>query len=116
MILTSFIITFLVNVAGDILLIPFFKNEGAAFAFLAACLVQTIYYLRKNAVTELKNAWYQLIACTLCALLSGFLSRLLFPNSWVILPSAIVFYTTSLFITSQIRLTDRKDLKQLFNW
>jgi O-antigen/teichoic acid export membrane protein len=116
MILTSFMITFLVNVAGDVSLIPFFKNEGAAFAFLAACLVQTIYYLRKNAISELNSAWYPLITCTLCALLSGFLSRLFFKNSWVILPSAMVFYTASLLMTKQIRLTDRKDLKQLFNW
>jgi O-antigen/teichoic acid export membrane protein len=116
MILNSFIITFLANVAGDILLIPFFKNEGAAFAFLAACLVQTIYYLKKNAVSELKNTWRPLIACSLCALLSGFLSRTLFTDNWLILPSAIGFYAILLFTTTQIRLSDRKALKRLFNW
>src|SRR5471030_2638662 len=58
MILVSFILTFFVNVVGDIILIPFFKNEGAAFAFLAACLAQTIYYVKKNTAKELNNMWY----------------------------------------------------------
>src|SRR4030081_3560444 len=98
MILYSFIITFLVNIAGDIILIPFFKNEGAAFAFLAACFVQTIYYLKKNTINELKHIWHSLFFCTICALFSGFASRILFANSWLIVPLAIAFYIILLFI------------------
>jgi O-antigen/teichoic acid export membrane protein len=115
MILGSFIITFLVNVILDILLIPFFKNEGAAVAFLAACLVQTIYYLKKNTIIELKNIWQPLAFCTLCALLGGFTVKILFPGNWLTYPSAIVFYVLLLFVTKQIRLTDGKYLKHLFS-
>ncbi len=116
MILTSFILTFLVNVIGDILLISFLKNEGAALAFLAACLTQTIYYLKKNDIDELESVWQPLIACTLGALVSGFLSRFLFPGNWLMLPAAIVFYIIIIFVTMQARLSDRKYLKHLFNW
>ncbi len=116
MILTSFIITFLVNVIGDILLIPFLKNEGAALAFLAACLVQTIYYLKKNDIDKLANVWQPLIACTFGALVSGFLSISLFRDNWLMYPSAIAFYVCIIFVTMQARLSDSKYLKHLFNW
>jgi O-antigen/teichoic acid export membrane protein len=116
MILVSFIITLVVNVTGDILLIPFFKNEGAAFAFLAACLTQTIYFIKKNDIKQLENIWHPLVFCTLCALISGFTSKILLPGNWLMLPLAIVFYAILLFITKQMRLSGSKDLKQLFNW
>jgi len=116
MILNSFIITFLVNVAGDILLIPFFKNEGAAFAFLASCIAQTIFYIKKNDISQLQNLWRPLVMCALCALLSGLISRLFLPDSWFMLPATIVFYILLLFISSQIRLSDRKELQRLLNW
>jgi O-antigen/teichoic acid export membrane protein len=115
MILTSFIITFLVNVVGDIVLIPFFKNEGAAFAFLAACLTQTIYYLKKNEIRQLESVWQPLLFCTLCALLSGFISKTLFPGNWVVLPLSITFYVAFLFITKQFKPAGSAVIKQLFN-
>ncbi|MDB5139914.1 MAG: polysaccharide biosynthesis protein [Mucilaginibacter sp.] len=115
MILGSFIITFLVNVIGDVILIPYFKNEGAAFAFLAACLVQTIYYLKKNTINELKRIWHPLFFCTISALLSGFASTMFFTGYPLIIVSGIVFYIVLLFATAQIRLSDRKQLRSLFN-
>jgi O-antigen/teichoic acid export membrane protein len=115
MILTSFIITFLVNVFGDILLIPFFKNEGAAFAFLLACLVQAMYYLRKNIITDLNKVWQPLALCTLCALLSGFLSNFLFDNTWIKLVSAVACFILLLIITAQARLSDLKALRDRFS-
>ncbi|MDB5008998.1 MAG: polysaccharide biosynthesis protein [Mucilaginibacter sp.] len=115
MILGSFIITFLVNVIGDVILIPYFKNEGAAFAFLAACLVQTIYYLKKNTINELKRIWHPLFFCTISALLSGFASTMLFTGYPLIIAFGIVFYIVLLFATAQIRLSDRKQLRSLFN-
>ena len=106
MILTSFIVTFLVNVIGDVLLIPFFRNEGAAFAFLAACMVQTIFYIRKNDIPELNNIS--------CALFSGFIIRIFLDNKWQAIPAAIIFYIILLFVTAQLRLNDRQKLKHLF--
>ena len=48
MILKGFIITFAVNALLNIILVPILKNEGAAIAFLAASITQTIYYLRQQ--------------------------------------------------------------------
>jgi len=116
MILKSFVITFVVNVAGDILLIPFFKNEGAAFAFLAACVVQSFYYLRKNADISLRNSWQPLVLCTLCALISGWACRLFLPGSWLMLPAGIALYMVFLRISLQLKPSDRDKLKHLFSW
>jgi O-antigen/teichoic acid export membrane protein len=114
MILSSFIITLLVNVIGDIILIPFFKNEGAAFAFLVSCVVQVVYYLKKNDVTGLNQLWQPLVLCMLCALLSGFMAKMLFVNVWLALPAAIVFYLLFLVIAKQIKLSDRQYIGQFF--
>jgi O-antigen/teichoic acid export membrane protein len=115
MILTSFVITFSVNVAGDIILIPFFKNEGAAFAFLASGIVQTIYYLKQNRINELKNIWQPLVLCTLCALSGGFMAKMLFQNSWIVAISAVVLYGSLLFVTNQLNSFNRDGLKHLLN-
>jgi O-antigen/teichoic acid export membrane protein len=115
MILSSFIITLLVNVIGDIILIPFFRNEGAAFAFLVSCVVQVIYYLKKNDVAGLNRLWQPLALCILCALLSGFIAKLLFVSVWLALPAAITLYLLFLFITQQIKLSDRQYIGQFFH-
>jgi len=115
MILSSFIITLLVNVIGDIILIPFFRNEGAAFAFLVSCVVQVIYYLKKNDVAGLNCLWQPLLLCILCALLSGFIAKLLFVSVWLALPAAIILYLLFLFITQQIKLSDRQYIGQFFH-
>jgi O-antigen/teichoic acid export membrane protein len=116
MILHSFIITFLVNVAGDILLIPFFKNEGAAFAFLAATCAQTIFFLKKNDVAGLDDIWKPLILATLCAILSEFIAKIFFHGSWLILPAGVILYVGLLLVFLQIRLSDRDRIRLLFNW
>jgi O-antigen/teichoic acid export membrane protein len=116
MILHSFIIILFVNVAGDVLLIPIYKNEGAAFAFLLACLAQTIFYLRKNDITELNTIWQSLVICISCALCSGLLTKTFIPNTWIALPLSVLFYVALLMLTIQLRVKDRKSLKMLLNW
>ncbi|WP_158797196.1 oligosaccharide flippase family protein [Pedobacter sp. L105] len=116
MILSSFIITLVVNVAGDILLIPGYKNEGAAFAFLLSCLAQTIFYCRKNNISELNNSWYSLLVCTGCALLSGLAANAILSNIWLILIASIFFYLLLLVLTAQLRLSDRRNFQKLLHW
>jgi len=115
MILRSFIITFTVNVFGDILLIPFFKNEGAAFAYLAACIVQTIYYLKKNQINELKTVWQPLIAAIACAVLCGMVSKIVFHNTLPVLASSICSYTVLIISTRQFRMADVNVFKRLLS-
>ncbi|GAC1311646.1 MAG: hypothetical protein NVSMB24_31590 [Mucilaginibacter sp.] len=115
MILTSFFLTFFVNVAGDIMLIPFFKNEGAALAFLAACIAQTVYYMNKNQLPELSRAWLPLIACAIAGMISGMATKTLFDN-WFAIPASILIYAALIFLSSQLRPGDQRSLKKLLHW
>jgi O-antigen/teichoic acid export membrane protein len=111
MIFTAFVITLTVNVIGDVILIPIYKNEGAAIAYLAGYLAQTIYFLIKNDVKELNKVLYPLFVCMVCACLSVFGAKHLFVNVWVKVGCAVLFYIVGLFITMQVKLGDRKSLK-----
>uniref|UniRef100_UPI003D197C93 lipopolysaccharide biosynthesis protein n=1 Tax=Mucilaginibacter sp. UYCu711 TaxID=3156339 RepID=UPI003D197C93 len=111
MILHAFMVTLAVNVVGDVILIPLYKNEGAAIAFLLACMAQIIFYLSKNALAELKNIWQPLFICTGCALVSGFAAKAVLADSWLVIPAAILLYWGLLFITGQVRVSDRDKLK-----
>jgi O-antigen/teichoic acid export membrane protein len=113
MILHAFIVTLAINVAGDIILIPIYKNEGAAIAFLLACIGQIIFYLSKNTQAELKQIWQPLFICTACALGSGFAAKAVLADSWLVIPVAIVLYIMLLFVMGQVRLSDRHRIKAL---
>lgn len=115
-ILYIFLITFGVNVIGDLILIPFFKNEGAAVAFLASCIIQAVLFTAKNKVGELNNALFTLAKCILCALISGMLSKILFHNLLITIVISVVFYFLLLFLTRQISSGDRKYFSKIWNW
>lgn len=116
MIFHVFLITFCINVAGDLLLIPFFKNEGAAIAFLTSCVVQTILFFAKNKVNELNDTLFTLVKCTVCALLSGLVARMSFQNIWLIVVISTVFYLLTLLLARQIKSGDRTNLLRILNW
>jgi O-antigen/teichoic acid export membrane protein len=115
MILHSFIITLIVNVGGDLLLIPLYQNEGAAFAFLLSCLAQVIFYLRQNEIGSLKVIPYTLLICTGCAVVSGFLVRFLVTNAWIAMPLSVLIYVILSVITRQIKAGYGKELSLLLH-
>lgn len=111
MILRSFVLTLLINITGDLILIPFYHNEGAAAAFLLASLAQTVFYIRMNTVPEIREVWRPLTWCTACALLSGFIVRVLIPNPWLALSCSGLLYIFFLLLSAQLKLSDVKELK-----
>lgn len=111
LIFRSFLVTLLVNVAADILLIPFYHNEGAAAAFLLGTLAQTLFYIRINTVHELRQIWRPLLFCTAAALLSGLTSNLFLPNLWLALPCTVILYILFLFVLAQLKPADVRQLK-----
>lgn len=109
-------ITFVVNITGDILLIPFLKSEGAALAYLIAMMVQGILYLNKaHHHAELNNLWVPLLICTLCAVCGGFIAITLFTTPLVILCSGIAIYGILLLITRQFRFADVKTIRRMLS-
>ncbi|MDB5023645.1 MAG: polysaccharide biosynthesis protein [Mucilaginibacter sp.] len=116
MIFAAFAITLAVNVIGDIILIPVYKNEGAAIGYLAGYLAQTVYFLIKNDVKELNKVLFPLLICTACACLSVFGAKLLFANIWVEVGAAVLFYVAGLFVTAQIRPGDEMNFSGILQW
>lgn len=111
MILNAFIITLAVNVLGDLLLIPLFQNDGAAVAFLLACLAQVIFYLGKNNISGLRNAWQPVLVCTICAVVAGQAARLWTSAGWLVIPISIISYGVLLLITGQLKRDTQMRLK-----
>ncbi|MFI5161091.1 MAG: lipopolysaccharide biosynthesis protein [Sphingobacteriales bacterium] len=113
LILKGFVITFSINIIGDIILIPLYKNEGAAIACFAGFLAQIIFYTWKNELKTLNKVMYNLVICTACACGCLFATRLLFSNVWVSIGSAILCFVGLLFATGQVRLSDAKAIRSL---
>ena len=114
LILAAFIITFCVNIIGDIILIPLYKNEGAAIACLAGFIAQAVYYFSRNEIKELNSGVYNLLICVSCACACMFAGRMLFTNSIVSAGFSIATFIILLILTMQVRLTDIRSLKMLF--
>ncbi|MES2428847.1 MAG: oligosaccharide flippase family protein [Bacteroidota bacterium] len=114
MILQAFMLTIAVNVLGDVVLIPIYKNEGAAIAFLLACMAQIIFYLSKNTLPQLRKIWQPLIICTACAVASGCAAKIIL-EGWVMIPVSVFFYAALLLLTGQIRLRYKRQLLTLAN-
>lgn len=115
MILRAFLITLVVNVIGDLTLIPIFKNEGAAFAYLAGYVAQTAVYIYKNNIPELNKTFYPCIICTACACVSFWGAEFLFSNVWMAVMGGILVYGILLLMTRQLKFGDRDKILSLEN-
>jgi len=109
-----FAITFSINILGDIILIPLFKNEGAAIAFIIAVFIQSILNLRITDFSWLKNCWQPLLLCSFSALISGISSRYFFWSDWMVISFAVITYFLFLAATLQLKWSDLKEMKVFF--
>ncbi|RWY55685.1 oligosaccharide flippase family protein [Mucilaginibacter gilvus] len=115
MILKGFIITFLVNAGLDVVLIPYFGNEGAAIGFLASYVVQAVFYMSHNRIKQLNTIWQNLAICVGCALASGAAMKLCAINCWLALLLGAFLYLVLLYITKQLRFSDRETVAAAFS-
>jgi O-antigen/teichoic acid export membrane protein len=107
MIFHAFVITLVVNVIGDLILIPTFKNKGAAIAYLAGYVAQTAFYISKSDVPELNKILYPCIICTACACVSFWGAGSLFRNIWTEIVGSLLIYIGLLLVTGQLRIADK---------
>ncbi|SRR5579871_57539 len=114
MIFFIFAVTFSINILGDLTLIPFLKNEGAAIAFIAAIFIQSFLYIKKTALPWLKRSISSLVICFGCALVSGFIIRYIFLSGWLIIGFAVIVYFLLLAATLQLRWGDIKEINRFF--
>ena len=110
MLFHAFVITLIVNIIGDLILIPIFKNEGAAFAYLAGYVAQTAFYIYKSDLPELNKTVYYCIICTACACVSFWGARVLFADVWTAIVGSVLVYVVLLLLTRQLRFGDKDKL------
>jgi len=113
MIFYLFAISFIINIAGDIILIPLYKAEGAALAFLLANLVQSGIFLYHTKLEGLLKNSHPLLLSPAAAILSGYTAISLFHQPWLILLFACLLFFAILLLTRQIRSTDWLKFKRI---
>lgn len=112
MIFYIFFITFLVNIIGNIFMIPFFGGVGAAFSYLIAVLIQFILFrIKTDALNHKENAIF--ILCPIIAFISGYLSCYIFDNTWLILISSLSIFFLLLVFSRLLRKSDWLILKTI---
>jgi O-antigen/teichoic acid export membrane protein len=110
-----FLITFLINVIGDVILIPLYHGEGAALAYLIAISIQFILFWIQTDVTKLKKSGYSIFLCPLLAFTSWTVVILLFQNIYAIALMSVFFFFILLILTRQLLFSDRQILKLLIS-
>jgi O-antigen/teichoic acid export membrane protein len=113
MIFFVFLVTFLVNIIADIILIHFFKADGAAAAYLLTIISQSALYIVQTKMGVLKRSRLAVLACPAIAILCGFSANSLFHNCWLQLLVATFFFAVLLVITRQLRLSDWPVIKRV---
>jgi O-antigen/teichoic acid export membrane protein len=106
MIFYVFLVSFIVNLVGDIILIPFFKAEGAAVAYLIAIMAQSVIYFQKTELPGLKKNAYAVLLCPVLAIASGCLAAAIFDSVLLTFSSGIICFIILLYFTRQIRNSD----------
>jgi O-antigen/teichoic acid export membrane protein len=108
-------ITFLINILGDLLLIPYYSGRGAALAYFVAIVTQTIIYLSKTRIDSmsLRKASYPLIYCMTIALVSGLTSRFFFHEVFIQMIFSVVLFLILLLSTKQVRPSDMTIFKRI---
>jgi O-antigen/teichoic acid export membrane protein len=113
MIFYVFLVSFIVNLVGDIILIPFFKAEGAAVAYLIAIITQSVIYFQNTELQGLKKNAYAVLLCPIGALTGGYIAATLFDSVLMALTGSVIFFAMLLYFTRQIRGSDWAVLKRV---
>jgi O-antigen/teichoic acid export membrane protein len=112
MIFNIFLITFLVNVTGNIILIPFFGGEGAAVTYLLAIITQFILFWIKTNVPGLeRNKFIFLIP--VAAIAGAAIPSFIFEQTSLILVASVCFFFLLLFFMKLLHKNDWPVLKRI---
>jgi O-antigen/teichoic acid export membrane protein len=109
MIFVIFFFTFLVNISGNLILIPLFGGRGAALAYLVAIFCQFILFGAKTRLAGLAE-YAVILLCPAMAFLSGYLGMQAFAATWLKLILSLFIFLSALAV---VRLIRRKDLAVL---
>ena len=107
-------VSFAVNITSCSILIPLFKNEGAAVANFLTVLAQFIFYLLRTPVFMPVRKRYTLLLWPLAALTAGLIAKTYFSNILIAVFTASLLFIATVALSKKIRLRDRVTLKTLY--
>jgi O-antigen/teichoic acid export membrane protein len=105
--------SFAVNITSCCILIPIYKNEGAAMAYLFTIITQLIFYIWKKTLIVPKTRGYFLlwpVTTILIALVVYFFTS----HTIVRISIATILYLTTVLISKQASLKNWKNLHSLY--
>ena len=105
-----FAFTFVINALANIIFIPVWGNEGAALAYLAAILFQTILYHVKEPHALIGN-WRPVFLTSLAAL-AGIIVSKATSDLLISIPAALFIYFFLLILSRQLFISDGKELRE----
>ncbi|CAN5892104.1 hypothetical protein BH11BAC4_BH11BAC4_05470 [soil metagenome] len=103
-----------VNIIGCLILIPIYKNKGAALAYLLTITVQMILYLGKTSFSMPFCRRYLLLLWPTIAVIIGFIANRATENSMTGIFVSMLIYITVVFISRQVKGKDWKTLYSLY--
>jgi O-antigen/teichoic acid export membrane protein len=109
------LITFAVNAAGDFALIPFFKGLGAAIAYSFALLVQTVIYVSRTRLGNMKKFWELMFINIGSVLISGSLAEYFFHSPGLRTLIAVATWLILVTAAGQLRLSQWRTLKTILS-
>jgi O-antigen/teichoic acid export membrane protein len=107
-------VSFAVNIISCSILIPLYKNEGAAVAYFITALVQLILYLQKKTLNISLKRVYLLIFWPLTSIICGFIAFRYTTHPALRISIAIFLYLAVVFMSKQVRIKDWKTLRSLY--
>ena len=105
---------FLTQQTGCCILIPLYKNEGAAVAYFITVLIKLILYLRKKSLNMPPNRIFLLVCWPFTAIFSGLVTSCSVNRPGISIPLAATIYLTVVLISNKIRTKDWKILQSLY--
>jgi O-antigen/teichoic acid export membrane protein len=107
-------VSFAVNIISCSILIPLYKNEGAAIAYFITALVQLILYLQKKTLNIPLKRVYLLVFWPFAAIFCGFIASRYTTHPALHISIAVFLYLAVVFISKQVRIKDWKTLQSLY--
>jgi O-antigen/teichoic acid export membrane protein len=100
------LLVFLVNLAGNMWLLPRYYGDGAAIAWLVASALQSILLLAAVNSKRLMVCAVWLPFCLLCAAVAGYGAHYYFTNVFVAFPVAVLLFLLLMAASGAVRRTD----------
>ncbi|HSZ32554.1 MAG TPA: oligosaccharide flippase family protein [Puia sp.] len=106
--------SFVINLLGCLILIPIYKNEGAAAAYFITILTQVILYLRKRTMILPNIKIFLLLFWPVTAFLAGYLAFVSFKHTGVRVFVTSIFFLSVILISKQASFKNWKTLQSLY--